>query len=422
MVKINTRALPIYLAFIIELLSLSVCKNVLPAKLNPLITTAASLFIVWYAYKLWINNEESETVVSIGISKTILKTGSVLLAVVTGIYFASFFASEPIDINKSDIIPIIQEFYVERLFKGEFVYAAVDRGTYFWTPNYFPMHWLPFCISFLLNIDHRLLALSVLLAVVCYYSFKTIDREEITINAALKILLPYSILFCMRLDHRIILGHTVETMICGYYLLFAFTIIRGNTILKSLGLSSILLSRFSIVLWTPFYIISSFFNNKKETIRLSIYCLLFALVVFIIPFISRDPSLLLNGFNAFTEVYLLEWRGQSWQPPGSNPCQLYDGVGFACYYHAFWPGTLLEKLKAIVATQMVLNILVPVLGFIMIKKWSAKIGVERYQLLSLKVCLLVFYSFIVVPYQYLFMVPLFISVVIVSRFNMLKKG
>ena len=96
-------------------------------------------------------------------------------------------------------------------------------------------------------------------------------------------------------------------------------------------------------------------------------------------------------------------------------------INFLKPFQIFWPGELLDKLNAIVITQLIMNISVVIFSFILIKGFSKKIGIERYQLLTLKIALLLFYSFLVVPYQYLFMVPLFVSVSIVSQFNLFKR-
>jgi len=418
--KINVKVLPLFIAFLLEVLFYSVCKNYLPAKINPLFNSALSIFIVVYAWKLWQQKdlEEASFILLSKNNLTFLKITTVVLALLVLIYFSVFFKSEPIDIKRSDIIPVIQQYYLDRLFNGEFVYTSVDRGTYQWTPNYFPMHWLPFTISNFLHFDHRLLALGALILVIIYYSFKIINKSQSISDALVKLILPYTIIFFMRYDNKIILGHCVETLICSYYFLFSINIFKGNTFAKSLGLSSILLSRFSIVLWTPFYIVSSFLKEKRATIFLCIYSIVFALTLFIIPFLLKDPTIVFKGFEGFTDVYLLEWKGQSWQAPGDNPYQLFNGLGFANYFYSFWPGELVNKIHAIVSVQLLANILVPVLSFLFMKRFSRNTGIERYQLLTLKICLLAFYAFIVVPYQYLFMVPLFVSVSIVSQFNL----
>ena len=421
--EIDKKTLPIYIAFFAEVFFTSIGKKILPSLINPVLLFCITIFLVIYVYSIWRNEDMEKNSIQnkVKLNTNILKGISISLSVITFFCLFIFFRNEPIDINKSDIIPIIQKFYLDRLFNGEFVYNAVDRGTYFWTPNYFPMHWLPFSVSYILGFDHRLLALIILLIAVMYYSFKIINKGGSDSNILLKIILPYLILICMMLNEKIIIGHTVETMISAYYLIFSITILRGNTILKSIGLSSILLSRFSIVLWTPFYIISSFIKDKKNTIILSSYCILIALITFIIPFLIRDPKLLINGFNGFSDVYLLEWKGQQWQSQGDNPYQLFNGLGFACYFYKLWPGELLDKLNAIVIAQLIMNISVVIFSFILMKKFSNKIGIERYQLLTLKIALLLFYSFLVVPYQYLFMVPLFVSISIVSQFNLFKQ-
>jgi tetrahydromethanopterin S-methyltransferase subunit C len=54
-------------------------------------------------------------------------------------------------------------------------------------------------------------------------------------------------------------------------------------------------------------------------------------------------------------------------------------------------------------------------------KNKSKIKPEQIQLITLKICLIGFYAFIVVPYHYLFMVSLFVSIPIVMKFDLISR-
>ena len=422
MLKLNKSVALLYAIFFLEICFYTFGKNWLPSTVNTLFNTFLSCLLLYLAFQLFQkqnNTPQLETRPSA--PKKAYYLFFSLAALLSLVFFNSFFNSTPIDIVVSDIIPTTQNVYVNRFINHEFVYTPIDKGTYSWTPNYFPMHWLPFVGAELTRIDYRLLALMVLLLSFLYYTIKTIDTSNHQLNIFLKISLPFFVLFSFYIDDKVILGHTIETLISAYYLFFAVALIYSNTLSKAVGLSSILMSRYSIVLWTPFYIYSSFIKNKKQTIILSALCISFAMALFIIPYISQYPGLLTDSFGAFIPVYIQEWKGQAWQQPGDNPYQLFNGLGFASYSYLYWPGTLVDKIESFVKLQTIINLLLPLFSLWFFVKNKSKIKPEQIQLLTLKICLIGFYAFIVVPYHYLFMVSLFVSIPIVMKFNLVER-
>jgi hypothetical protein len=423
--KINKDIAILYALFILEIGFHSLFKKWLPISINSMLASLSSFAIVWFAYKLIKNSKNYEAISPTTKASKPNKTKSFILvfalAIFTILFFQQFFLATPINIITSDIIPTTKDVYIERLFNNEFVYTPIHKGEYSWTPNYFPMHWLPFAISEYLNFDYRLMALLVLISSILFYSFHVISKTNENLNLWIKLLLPYLTLFAFHIDDKIIMGHTIETLICAYYLFFALSLLRNSTVAKAIGLSSILMSRFSIVLWTPFYIFSSFIQNKKQTIILSLISIFLALVIFVFPFIIKYPQLLTDSFDAFIPVYIKEWQGQSWQAAGDRPYQLFNGIGFANYFYSFWPGDLTQKITAFIQMQTIINISLPVLFFIYLRKFRKQISIQYYQLFTLKLTLIFFYSFIVVPYQYLFMVSIFVSIPIVISFDLISR-
>lgn len=422
MLKLNKSVAILYAIFILEICFYTFGKNWLPSSINTLLNTFLSCLLLYWAYRLFQNpNNTSRIKTPIGRHKILYYLFFSLTALFSIVYFYGFFKSTPIDISISDIIPTTKDVYVHRFISNEFVYTPIDKGTYSWTPNYFPMHWLPFVLAELAHFDYRLLALIVLLLSFLYYTVKTINTSNNQLDILIKISLPFIVLFSFYIDDKVIIGHTIETLISAYYLFFAVALIYGNSFAKAIGLSSILMSRYSIVLWTPFYIYSSFIKNKKQTIILSALCLFFALGLFVIPYISKYPGLLTDSFGAFIPVYIQEWKGQAWQQPGDNPYQLFNGLGFASYFYLYWPGTLLDKIESFVKLQTIINLLLPLLSLWFFVKNKSKLKPEQSQLITLKICLIGFYAFIVVPYHYLFMVSLFVSIPIVMSFELISR-
>jgi hypothetical protein len=96
---------------------------------------------------------------------------------------------------------------------------------------------------------------------------------------------------------------------------------------------------------------------------------------------------------------------------------LFQGLGFASWFHQFYPGTLSEKLMASKNALLGLNILGMI--FLIYFRIKNRLLDERiFLLLSLKFCLTIFFAFVFIPYVYLFWVPISLSLVIVVQLDL----
>ncbi len=75
-------------------------------------------------------------------------------ALTIGTFLAVIFQKYPSDPMGSDILPSL-EFYVKRFLGGEKVYQPMPFPGWTVLPTYFPMLWLPYTFSELLQIDYR---------------------------------------------------------------------------------------------------------------------------------------------------------------------------------------------------------------------------------------------------------------------------
>jgi hypothetical protein len=146
-------------------------------------------------------------------------------------------------------------------------------------------------------------------------------------------------------------------------------------------------------------------------------------LLYIIPFLLKQPDIFKKGYNYYTEAALGEWQLKNWQAENDKPFHLFKGIGFASYFYDYATGSLSEKLTKLKNTHLIGSILVAILMGLLYFRFKNKIPDRLYLLLSLKIYLTYFYAFIQVPYVYLQLVPLFISVLIIAAITIeTKKG
>ncbi|HKC36255.1 MAG TPA: hypothetical protein VKB95_09340, partial [Chitinophagaceae bacterium] len=213
-----------------------------------------------------------------------------------------------------------------------------------------------------------------------------------------------------------VLVSTAELMIVAYYLILCTGIINKNKYLILTGIVSCLLSRYSLVLWLPAYLLLFWQNEKRVKSRQLFWGVLaFIAIFFLFPFFWQNPAAFLGTFKSYSQnVPLYEWSGQYWQAPGDKPYQLFQGLGMACFIYDYVAGSISYKVTLTVIIQIVLSvlaILIPLFWYFRVNR--KKMDYPFFSLLLLKFYFCFFYGFIAVPYSYLFITPLFVSLIIV---------
>jgi hypothetical protein len=351
-------------------------------------------------------------------TKPRLKSGKFIywLAGLLGIVFLLLFLrtihQSIIDVRFSDIIPWLDS-YTNRLIRGETVYKPYNFGPYTEHPSWLPMVWMPYVVSTYLKFDPRLWALFLFSIPLFFYWRYFIKTPKIEVISLL-FFIPYFVLFSFLIQQKAVFGQSLELLIAGYYLFFFLSILSENKWLIGLSLALCLLSRYSVSFWiaVPLFVYCS---QKRLTELFSIIAVvsLMMLGIFIIPFLYPDTLL----FHKLQEVYLRTTIGE-WQHMVADydrPISIYTGNGVACWFNEFFKGEVVEKIKALQKTQIVLCVMVVLGSLLYFFKMKNKIQHLPYFLLTtLKIYFALFYGFIQIPYTYLYLVPIFLSVVIVA--------
>jgi len=346
--------------------------------------------------------------------KLVLNVIWILGLIIVTIKSSKIFEQWPIDIyegGSSDIIPQIG-WMVKRLLDGEFPYRLITAWPHHLFPTYQTFQWVPFTIAEVFNFDYRWIPFVFFSLSLILFQKQNISSSSGFIFKIIFSALPW-ILLEVFINHNLWqYAHTVETLIVAYYLLFLITIFHSSIFLKALATVLCLLSRYSIVLWLPLFFLSILYENKFKARNYAVFVICGIALFYVLPFMLIDPMVFNKGYAYHTQAaYHL------WSKTGINfPHIVYEGVGVAGFFYDFIEGdtdlrlTILKRVHLILlAGFMILSTLI----FIFCNK---RIVRKRLFLLgTLKIYLAIFYSFLQLPFHYLFIVPLFVSLFFVFK-------
>lgn len=318
----------------------------------------------------------------------------------------------PIDYAFSDIIPTIQQ-QVQRFIQGEKVYQPIVFGTYSYPSGYLPGTWLPFIPAALLQIDFRwvpMIAFVFAIILLLIYQRKKIEHPAASFAM---VLIPFT-LYQFIHNNPDVAGFSVELLISVYYLLFALHMHSKNYLLTGVLLSLCLLSRYTLVLWLPlFFFILFLDHNKQALFRIGISTFSMVLLIYILPFFIKDPQVILHGLLSYGNSGIAEWTHID--AVKQLPEHLTKGVGFAYFFYKIPHIEIIKKIQLMQVVLFSLLLLFNIVMLIVYWKYRQQVNRKIFLLGSLKIYLTLFYTFIHVPYIYLYTVPLMISVGIIFQ-------
>lgn len=333
----------------------------------------------------------------------------------------------PIDMTKSDIIPSL-EIYTQRFLSGEFVYQPFTFAPTDWIPwtvkpTYLPLLWLPYTIPEMLHFDYRLMAFYVFMLAIAIYCFRLFQQNIHTLEMILKAMFPFLLLQYFFKYSTSFFGLTVELMPVGLYLILCFTIFRKNFILVGIGILLCLLSRYAFTFWLPIYLMIIWAEQGfAKVFKSSLVVLVGVLLIYILPFMSKDWSILQDGLSYYHTTAVTQWSHQDWQKQGDTPFYLTQGLSFAIYSFENIQGTVEDKLG--VAKKIHIGACAIAAVFMLLYYWfirNEKYNLRLYLICALKMYLVVFYSFFYVPFTYLYMLPFFLNLALLLEIHIWKK-
>ena len=306
------------------------------------------------------------------------------------------------DASRSDIIPQVMVL-VQRFINGTFPYLPINIWGYTLNPTYLPLQWLPFVIPEWLGLDYRWMSF----AVYFFAIFLLLRQARIYFRRDLHFmifsLVPFLFSALYLFYDPVLFAVTIESLIAGYYLLFALSLFSLRVLPAAGGLLLTLLSRFSIVLWTPFYFLALFFSPlQSRALRIAFILLAGIIIIYVLPFLSQDSSIFLNGYRYHSLAALAEWTPRI---ADAQPWHLYRGYGLALFFYEYVPGSLVHKLHLLQRIHLLMSLLAVVLPAFLFYRQRKHYDLRLFLIGSLKIYLAVFYAFIQIPYHYLYIVP-----------------
>ncbi len=320
-----------------------------------------------------------------------------------------------IDPLNSDVIPSV-ELYVKRFVTGEKVYTPLHFPGWDVAPTYLTLMWFPYVIPEIFGLDYRIFSLILFFIFILIYSIYLLKKQSNNIAIYILAILALGILYLLVIKDNLIFVRTLELTIAVFYMVLALTILNKKAWIISLGILLCLLSRYSLSFWLISYVLVLLvYRNWKFFFSVNFYVFIGVFILFI-PFIAHDLNIFVEGLKYYSKAAIGEWKVHSWQAKGEDPFQLSQGFGFAIYFYKFLPGEVVEKLKTLQRTHLIISFIsgISIVIIYYFKRTKIK-SVKLFLMFGLKFFLMVFFVFIQVPYSYLFIVPLFLIIPLLGQ-------
>ena len=371
----------------------------------------ASLLLISLVIPIWllvISKTTPERIVKPISGNGLTKRGSIflglglLLMLVLIPDFQNAFISNPLPTKNSDVLQQMNHLF-DRFIEGKQPYTNVESILWKPFPVYMPLHWLPLGIGKVLNIDVRWGGFIVFVVIYLYALLLISKKQELGFEEfILFVVAPfayfkYTLLYCADNVHTVF-----EVIICGYYLLLALGFYAQKHRIIIIALICIMLSRYTIVFFLPLlmYIIYSKFGIKKLYAYI-IYGGLGFLLLYVLPFLIREPSILQDGL-AYHNKFAVSEYGRL--VSGGKPAILNDGASFMLIAYKWWQIEDPEQgLKMIRIFQLIMSFGLTVILFFFYRKYRESIHVFDYLLASMGLYLIFFYCTAPFAYAYYWM-------------------
>lgn len=314
-----------------------------------------------------------------------------------------WFDEIPLDVNYADMLPIIKVMD-QRFLAGNWNHIYDNIPT-IWNgiqPIYLPSMWQPFVFAVLSGIDMRWITVAGLIFAFGVFIF-VFQADSKSYRSFFTAALAFLLFWWLFADNTPgVISVSEEGVVIAYYVFLVLALVSGNPWLTGIAASLCMLSRYALAGWIPAYLVYLLLTKKwkKATIfsLMGILCLLF---LFIFPV----------GWQTFLRLLKLpgnyvQFAGVVWK---DSPDVFSTSLGFAGLFGVHHIA-LLHRLL------IVLSFTVPML-FMIICYWKRRKNGEsmaNIPLATLKLSLVVFYSFIDVPYLYLFYTSSFVSLISIA--------
>lgn len=409
--KVSLFILPALLIFENLLLFIFNSGHILSSAVNAVCLSLCSILIgimlilKFYGQSIKITNTKNNkgTIVTI----LLLLAGVIWLS----IKIKYIFSIMPVNPTISDIIPAI-EAMVKAFLSGNNPYGrdTILHLGYAAPSPYMPMHWMPYISAELLHIDYRWITFSIWILAVLILVRRSSNIPDIW-SMILNITLLFCVYFLITDKHQGSIGMTVETMVAGYYMILIAGLNIKNPWLHAITIAICLMSRYTLALWLPLWAFVLYLSgNKTHLLKAIVTITAILLILYIIPYMSRDWAIFYDSHMVYEKGAIFEWS----HTDGNNvPYHLFNGTGLAQFFYTAYHNADLHIGYQLLQTTMFVSIGVSLL-LMALWYWyhKHKIDYRIFLMASFKIYLSIFLACIMVPYLYLMIVGNFVSIAI----------
>ncbi|MEL6388925.1 MAG: hypothetical protein AAFQ02_02095 [Bacteroidota bacterium] len=303
---------------------------------------------------------------------------------------SSHLARSPIDFHDADMLPVLQTM-AARFLSTQEVYAIIPWIWDGMQPIYLPAFWMPYCLTEVLDMDMRWVSI-----VSCWFGLllwlRLASQQVLTrlswLLTAISTISLWSI--WMHLDF-IFFTLTQEGLIVGYLSILCAGILLNSRWLTWSGIFLCLMSRYSIVPWMVAIAILSIWKPSLK--KYSAYFLSAGIVGLILLF---AVGALPNYWTVFADVpggYQIDLI--------ANPEKYAPVIQQSLGVISLMPS---EVYKWWPQLYLLLLFVIPIsfLGSLRLVNHGKTVFGPHIILGCLKLSLTIFYSFLIIPYHYLF--------------------
>jgi hypothetical protein len=302
----------------------------------------------------------------------------------------------PVDYKLADMLPIM-EIMCKRFMNQTGVYRIIPEIWGGMEPIYLPTMWMSYLPAVWFDFDLRWITwFSFILAILL--GFLSVRKYHVAGWHSLLVWITVFVLFktIFKLEpNDFSMGD--EGPVVLFFVLFAFSLWKGNAVWIGITMALGLLTRYSFLPVLPAIFLAYWhFDHKK-----ALYTILgsaFLTGVFLMTITGAIFEI--HTFLALPKHYVTAVIGEDFQKLSPT---IQNGLGLA----KFFPK---ENIPSIVNIQMLLTFLVPILLLILYKYFSWKIDFKVFLLGLLKLEIVLFYNLMIIPIHNLFLVSNFLTI------------
>lgn len=389
-------------------------NQIFVVRANPFALILVSIGLSWYAYRLLAGSELERP------------TGPVrprlLNASLYGLTGMSFFLvslgalqhiwemyPEPGKI--SDVLPQLQG-QAELYFSGQTPYQRIETVPHKPYPVYLPLHWGPFQLANWTGMDQRwpgIIMLTLSVGIACFLMALRYP------NADKRYLLPATALFAIPLWAfikwaKMDLGVSSEGIVAAWYLLLAVGLAVRHLPLITVGIIGGVLSRYTFLFWLPlFALLMWLYQPRKYSFLIWGSVGASVLLLFVLPFLVKDPTILESMKNHYGECTY-----RSWVNPDEYTFK--EALSLNIHLREWMPGNPEQSLPYKHLPQFGLQILLAAAAFWFYrKKAHAQMDVYTYALVVLSLMPMLFYNLSPMLFRYYMLMPLTVSALLLFK-------